>query len=112
MRIRGNCQPHSAITHLVSRVNYDANSDDAGGNCNKWFINPARGFLSFRQDDATGHERKSRPPLADDGKHCRNMAGKVRKLARYTRSPGIRRELVDLAKRYDRRGEYFDHRSR
>ena len=26
-------------------------------------------------------------------------------LARFTRSPGIRRELVDLAKRYDRRGE-------
>jgi hypothetical protein len=42
-------------------------------------------------------------PLAD-GDHCREMAGKVRELARYTRSPGIRRELVDLAKRYDRRG--------
>jgi len=32
----------------------------------------------------------------------------LRELARSTRSPGIRRELVDLAKRYDRRGEYFD----
>jgi len=27
-------------------------------------------------------------------------------------SPGIRRELVDLAKRYDRRGDYFDRQSR
>jgi hypothetical protein len=40
------------------------------------------------------------------------MAGRLRELARLTRSPGIRRELVDLAKRYDRRGEYFDWRSR
>jgi hypothetical protein len=50
-------------------------------------------------------------PLAD-GDHCREMAGKVRELARYTRSPGIRRELVDLAKRYDRHGDHFDRRSR
>jgi hypothetical protein len=39
------------------------------------------------------------------------MAGKLRGLARYARSPGIRRELVDLAKRYDRRGDHFDRRS-
>ena len=47
-----------------------------------------------------------------DGDHHREMAGRLRELARFTRSPGIRRELVDLAKRYDRRGEYFDSRSR
>ena len=46
------------------------------------------------------------PPA--DGDHCREMAGKVRELARLTHSPGIRRELVDLAKRYDRRGDHFD----
>ena len=40
------------------------------------------------------------------------MAGKLRQLARYTKSPGIRCELVGLAKRYDRRGEYFDRHSR
>jgi hypothetical protein len=51
-------------------------------------------------------------PVLADGDHCREMAGKVRELARYTRSPGIRRELVDLAKRYDRRGDYFDRRPR
>jgi hypothetical protein len=51
------------------------------------------------------------PGLAD-GDHCREMAGKVRELPRTTRSPGIRRELVDLAKRYDRRGYHFDRRSR
>jgi hypothetical protein len=39
------------------------------------------------------------------------MARRVRGLARLTCSPGIRRELVDLAKRYDRRGDHFDRRS-
>lgn len=43
-----------------------------------------------------------------DGDHYRLMAGRLRELARETRSPGIRRELTDLAKRYDRRGDYFD----
>ena len=50
-------------------------------------------------------------PLVD-GDHHREMAGRLRELARRTLSPCIRRELVDLAKRYDRRGEYFDSRSR
>jgi hypothetical protein len=31
---------------------------------------------------------------------------------RVTRSPDIRRELVDLAKRYCRRGNHFDYRLR
>jgi hypothetical protein len=43
-----------------------------------------------------------------DGDHYREMAGKLRELARYTKSPGIRRELVDLAMRYDRRGDHVD----
>ena len=50
------------------------------------------------------------PPLAD-GKHYREMAGKVRELARHTRSPGIRRDLIDLARRYERRGDHIDRRS-
>jgi hypothetical protein len=50
-------------------------------------------------------------PLRADGDHYREIAGKLRELARYTRSPGIRRELVEVAKRYDRRGDYFDDRS-
>ena len=47
-----------------------------------------------------------------DGDHYRVMAGRLRELARETRSPGIRRELTDLAKRYDRRGDYFDEGGR
>ena len=54
---------------------------------------------------------ETRAALAD-GDHYREMAGKLRELARLTHSPGIRRELVDLAKRYDRRGEHFDGRPR
>ena len=50
---------------------------------------------------------ETRAALAD-GDHCREMAGKLRELARYTRSPGIRRELVILAMRYDRRGYHVD----
>ena len=41
---------------------------------------------------------EARAVLAD-GDHYREMAGKLRELARLTRSPGIRRELVDLAAR-------------
>ena len=52
------------------------------------------------------------PALLADGDHYREMAGKLRELARTTRSPGIRRELVDLARRYDRRGDYFDRWAR
>ena len=44
--------------------------------------------------------------------HYREMAGKLRELARTTRSSSIRRELVDLARRYDRRGDYFDRWAR
>ena len=46
------------------------------------------------------------------GDHYREMADRLLGLAHLTRSPGIRRELVDLAKRYDRRGDHFDRRSR
>jgi hypothetical protein len=51
--------------------------------------------------------REALVPLVD-GDHYRVMAGRLRELARETRSPGVRRELTDLAKRYDRRGDYFD----
>jgi hypothetical protein len=51
------------------------------------------------------------PRLADRD-HYREMPGRLRALARLTRSPGIRRELVDLAKRYDRRGDHIERRSR
>jgi len=87
-------------------VNYDADSNNAGGDSVDRLVSPARGFLIY--GNWAPSAKSGRPPALADGDHCREMAGKVRELARYTRSPGIRRELVALAKSYDRRGDYFD----
>jgi hypothetical protein len=86
-------------------VNYDENIDDAGGDRCDWLVSPAREFSTF--GNLTFLAKREAPFLVADGDPCREMAGKLRVLARYTRSPGIRRELVDLAKRYDRRGDHF-----
>ena len=49
------------------------------------------------------------PPAAVAvGGHYREIAGKLRELARLARTPHLRKELVDLTNRYDRRGDYFD----
>jgi hypothetical protein len=86
-------------------VNYDAKIDDAGGDWCDRFVSPAREFLTSGNLSSLAMIEPALAPA--DGDHCREMAGKVRALARYTQSPGIRRELVDLAKRYDRRGDHF-----
>jgi len=91
-------------------VNYDTDSDDAGEDLFDRLVSPARKFLTSG-NWASSAKSESAPALAD-GDHCREMAGEVRELARTIRSPGIRRELVDLAKRYDRRGDHFDRRPR
>ena len=54
--------------------------------------------------------RGSVPPL--DGAHYREVAHGLRKLARQCRFPGARRELLQLAARYDRRAEHFECRAR
>jgi hypothetical protein len=48
------------------------------------------------------------PAQLADGDHHREMAGRLRELARLAHSSGMRRELVNLAQRYDRRGDHFD----
>jgi hypothetical protein len=102
---------HSAITRSGRPiVNYETNIDDAGGDRCDWFGSPAREFSTF--GNLTSLAKREAPFPVAEGDHCREIAGKLRGLARYTRSPGIRRELVDLAKRYDRRGDHFDRRSR
>jgi hypothetical protein len=109
-RIRGNCRPHSASTciHWVSRLWTTIPSVEAGGDLSVGFVSPAREFSI--SGNLTSLAMSEPPPPLADGDHCREMAGKVRELARTTRSPGIRRELIDLAKRYDRRGDHFDRR--
>jgi len=79
-----------------------------GGDCSDGLIEPApRPFVPWMGMAVS----ETRAALAD-GDHCREMAGRLRELARTTRLPGIRRELVDLAKRYDRRGGHFDRHAR
>jgi ADP-heptose:LPS heptosyltransferase len=46
-----------------------------------------------------------------DSEHYREMARKLRQLAREFRFPGARRELLDLAERYERRADNLDARS-
>jgi hypothetical protein len=46
-----------------------------------------------------------------DSDHYRDMARKVRALAREFRFPGARQELLDLALRYERRADSLDARS-
>lgn len=52
-------------------------------------------------------------PPADgraDGANVREMARRLRNLARDCRLPGTRREMLDLAARFERRADYFDSR--
>jgi hypothetical protein len=46
-----------------------------------------------------------------DSEHYREMARKLRELAREFRFPGVRQELLDLALRYERRADALDARS-
>jgi hypothetical protein len=46
-----------------------------------------------------------------DSAHFREMARKLRELAREFRFPGARQELLDLALRYERRADNLDARS-
>ena len=46
-----------------------------------------------------------------DSEHYREMAGKLRELARRFRFPGARQELLKLALRYERRADQLEARS-
>jgi hypothetical protein len=91
-------------------VTYDPDSDDAGGDWCDQLLSPPASFLTTGNLSSLAIDEPAH--ALNDGDHCREMAGKLRQLARYTKSLGIRRELVGLAKRYDWRGEYFDRHSR
>jgi hypothetical protein len=46
-----------------------------------------------------------------DSEHYREMARKLRELARNVTFPGARQEILDLASRYERRADSLDARS-
>jgi hypothetical protein len=57
-----------------------------------------------------GARRLSEVPDASacpGGEHYREIAGKLREVARRCRFPGARRELLHLASNYERRGDYI-----
>jgi hypothetical protein len=50
-------------------------------------------------------------PCQADSEHYREMASKLRELARQFRFPGARQELLRLALRFEWRADQFDPRS-
>jgi hypothetical protein len=50
-------------------------------------------------------------PQGVDTWHYREIASKLREIARQCRSPGARREILNLASRLERRADYLDTRS-
>jgi hypothetical protein len=104
--IRVYCPSHSA--NKVTWLSVDAHSSILASYCSDSDIVPTcDAFVPWMGVAAS----ETRAALAN-GDHYREMAGRLRGLARLTHSPGMRRELVDLARRYDRRGEHFDGRPR
>ena len=49
--------------------------------------------------------------VPSESNHCRDIARKLRELARQFRFPGVRQELLDLALRYECRAENLDARA-
>jgi len=46
-----------------------------------------------------------------DSQHYRELASKLREIARHCRFPGARREILDLAFRYEGRADHFEARN-
>ena len=56
-------------------------------------------------------EEAQASPSRSDSEHYREMASKLRELARRFRFPGARQELLKLALRYEWRADQLDERS-
>jgi hypothetical protein len=55
-----------------------------------------------------GEPKSVVPPL--DSQHYRELASKLREIAHQCRSPGARREILDLALRYEGRAKHLETR--
>jgi hypothetical protein len=99
------------IRHVIEigwpGVSYDTYIDNADGDDSDGFLGPVRPSFVPWMGRAVSEARAA----IADGDHCREMAGRLRELARATQLAGMRRELVALADRYDRRGGHFDCRA-
>ena len=56
-------------------------------------------------------EEPQASPSQSDGEHYREMASRLRELARRFRFPGARQELLKLALNYERRADQLDVQS-
>jgi hypothetical protein len=56
-------------------------------------------------------EEPQASPSQSDSEHYREMASKLRVLARQFRFPGARQELLNLALRFERRADQLDAKS-
>jgi hypothetical protein len=106
-------RPFELIVHLILQIkspglSVGTRSSILASRCSGTPIVPAREPFVPWMGAAVSETRA----VLADGDHHREMADRLRGLARLTRSPGIRRELVDLARRYDRRGDHFDRLQR
>ena len=70
-------------------------------------------ILNQRSNEAEMSEQPDVPPHLPppNGGHYSNLAGKLRLVARECHFPNARQELLDLAARYERRADHFDHHS-
>jgi hypothetical protein len=66
-------------------------------------------ILKHISNEAQMNEQPNLPP--QNGGHYRNLAGRLRLVARECRFPNARQELLDLAARYERRADHFDGHS-
>jgi hypothetical protein len=53
-----------------------------------------------------GEPKRAVAPV--DSQHYRELAEKLRRIARQSRSPGARQKILNLALRYDERANHFD----
>src|ERR1700756_958126 len=67
------------------------------------------GFLTMSDNRRMGETKPG--ACQSDSEHYREMAAKLRELARQFRYPGARQELLRLALRYERRADQLDTRS-
>ena len=56
-------------------------------------------------------EEPQRAVAPVDSQHFRELAAKLRDIARQCRFPGARQEILDLALRYEGRADHLDARS-
>jgi hypothetical protein len=64
-------------------------------------------YLSARAASLQTSERDA-TLLLFGAAHYREIASKLRVVARGCNFPNVRKDLIDLAARYDRRADYFD----